>query len=314
MDFAQISYSKHADSFEEFLVNPDKINISLSWFDENSADCWRHLRMYECAAHLQDNPDLSWLTVGDGRWGLDAIRIKKKGFRTVLPTDISGFLLKTSKERGFIDNYAVENCEKLTFQDNSFDYVFCKESFHHFPRPYLALYEMLRVAKLGVFLIEPSDRLYNNGNISPSFVSIFRNVLRYALRLIRTRIRQDRVARDISDDPVFEPVGNYVYTLSRREILKAAYGLALPQIAIKGINDHYIEGCEFEPADTDKSLIFKKIKRRIALLDMLCQAGINDYGMLMCGIFKTSLPDETRRKFQNHGWEVKDIVKNPYLN
>ena len=32
------------------------------------------------------------------------------------------------------------------FEDNSFDIVFTKESMHHWPRPYLGIYEMLRVA------------------------------------------------------------------------------------------------------------------------------------------------------------------------
>src|SRR5262249_19841688 len=118
---------------------------------------WRHSRMYECADILKIHPDASWLTIGDGRFGLDSIRLRKKGFSNVFPTDISEHLLKISKERGHIDQYGVENAERLTLADRTYDYVLCKESFHHFPRPYVALYEMLRVAVRAVFLIEPND-------------------------------------------------------------------------------------------------------------------------------------------------------------
>lgn len=89
MLFIEQSYRKHADHFRHELTHESRIAISQSWFDETTADFWRHARMYECADCLTSRPDASWLTVGDGRWGLDAIRLKKRGYRNVLPTDIS---------------------------------------------------------------------------------------------------------------------------------------------------------------------------------------------------------------------------------
>ncbi|WP_158308790.1 methyltransferase domain-containing protein [Desulfocurvibacter africanus] len=80
------------------------------------------------------------------------------------------------KPSDFIPEYSVENAEKLSFANGSYDYLLCKEAFHHFPRPMIALYEMLRVARKGIVLIEPND----NG----------------------------------ADG--FEECGNYVYSLSRR--------------------------------------------------------------------------------------------------
>lgn len=85
------------------------------------------------------------------------MRLGEKGFRNCCPTDISEYLLAEARRRGLITKYALENAERLSFADQSFDYVFCKESFHHFPRPYQALYEMLRVAREAVLLIEPND-------------------------------------------------------------------------------------------------------------------------------------------------------------
>ncbi len=53
----------------------------------------------------------------------------------------------------------------------------------------------------------------------------------------------------IYHSPEWEGSGNYVFAISRREIEKIALGLNLPQTVVKGLNDHYVKGCEFEPAD-----------------------------------------------------------------
>lgn len=51
----------------------------------------------------------------------------------------------------------VEDNEKLSFSDNSFDYVFIAAALHHLPRPMVGLYELIRVAKCGLIVIEPND-------------------------------------------------------------------------------------------------------------------------------------------------------------
>ena len=68
----------------------------------------------------------------------------------IAATDIAEVLLKEAKEEGYIKAYSKENAESLSFADNEFDFVFCKESYHHFPRPMIALYEILRVVKRGL--------------------------------------------------------------------------------------------------------------------------------------------------------------------
>lgn len=56
-------------------------------------------------------------------------------------------------------HYEKQQCEKLTYKNQSFDLVFCKEGLHHLPRPVLGLYEMLRVCKKAAIVIEPYDTL-----------------------------------------------------------------------------------------------------------------------------------------------------------
>src|SRR5213075_2707793 len=106
---------------------------------------------------LEGFPESSWVTIGDGRCASDARYIRSCG-RSVLATDIAPQLLRVAKERGAIDDYRAENAESLSFVDEQFDFALCKEAYHHFPRPMIALYEMLRVARVGVVLIEPYDR------------------------------------------------------------------------------------------------------------------------------------------------------------
>jgi hypothetical protein len=113
--------------------------------------------MYEAVGAFTHRPELSWVTIGDGRFGLDSIRLQRLGVRSVLPTDIGGALLEAGVQQGLINDYRVENAESLSFSDGSFDMVFCKESYHHFPRPFLALAEMVRVARYAVILVEPRD-------------------------------------------------------------------------------------------------------------------------------------------------------------
>lgn len=319
-NFIEQHYARHAEHFQNDLVDAERIKISNSWFDETTADYWRHARAYECVDLLTHRAGSKWLTVGDGRWGLDAIRIRKKGFDKVLPTDISEALLRAGKERGFIDDYAIENAERLTFDNGQFDYVFCKESLHHFPRPYAALYEMFRVAREAVFIIEPNDtcEIVLPGQTSSGVrVSGVRGALRRIAALLRSPVVSQQgetgSIRIKFNDPDWESSGNYVYAISRREIEKIALGLNMPHVVMKGLNDHYIKGVEFEPADDTRSQIFRELKRTVQEKDDLCRRGVADYNLIMAGFFLRPMDEETRIRFSAAGWSVSDLPANPYI-
>lgn len=51
-----------------------------------------------------------------------------------------------------------DNC-RLSFKNDSFDYAFIAASLHHLKEPVNGLYELLRVARRGVIVIEPNDSL-----------------------------------------------------------------------------------------------------------------------------------------------------------
>ena len=56
-------------------------------------------------------------------------------------------------------SYVQENSECLTVASRSFDLVICKEGIHHLARPVLGVYEMLRIARDAILVIEPADTL-----------------------------------------------------------------------------------------------------------------------------------------------------------
>lgn len=299
MEFHLNSYKIHQDLKHE-------AKLIKTWKNSNTVDYWRHERMYhQLDPIIMAYPNSKWLTVGDGRYGTDAHYLNQSGI-DALPTDINDECLKLAKEEGFIPGYAVENAEKLSFDDNHFDFVLCKESYHHFPRPMLALYEMLRVAKNGIVLIEPNDQAILHQHAAG--ISSLKFWLWFSLKQFIKRKLNRRVA---SFNDRYESVGNYVYSISKREIEKIALGLNFDAIAIKGLNDYYVEGVEYEEIEKNGPL-FKQVQENIRRMDKISSRRPETYGLLVAIIFKR-LPNQVcidlliKQKF-----EFIKLTKNPY--
>jgi ubiquinone/menaquinone biosynthesis C-methylase UbiE len=297
-DFKEKSYMKHENHIKDYSRGGNKEKHANTWLDPTTIDAWRHQRMLSSIKPLLGSKTDSWLTVGDGRYGTDAHYLYDKGFMNIIATDISDSLLIEGKDIGFIPHFQKENAEKLTFSDNNFDYVLCKEAYHHFPRPMIALYEMLRVCKKGVVLIEPNDQniIYLNRQI---FFNTIRNI-------IKKLFCKNNESYD------FEEVGNYIYSISIREMEKVAIGINLSMIAYKGINDHYVKGVEYEEAN-DNSLLFKKIKRYILIKDILSNFGLINWRLLVIIIFKEKPTDSLISQLKLEGYKILDLPKNPYI-
>jgi ubiquinone/menaquinone biosynthesis C-methylase UbiE len=291
--FQDLSYRRHAAHWDSMAESEGWQRITQTWFDESTADYWRHRRMYEAVDHLAAWRGERWLTIGDGQFGLDSVRLERRGIKNALPTDICEAPLKEAKENGVIGDYRVENAERLSFADDSFDFVFCKEAYHHFPRPAIALYEMLRVSESGVVLVEPQDQAR----------SLLQNSF-YALRKLLGRQAH-------FDERRYEPSGNYVYTVSRRELVKVCLGLNLPCIAFKAVSDFHIGGLEFAPASF-KSRRFLIIRTVDLLNDVLSVLGLSMHNVLMSCLFKVQPPHEVRACLRKNGWKVMALPRNPY--
>lgn len=277
------SYQKHQDFIDKKI---DKNYIKML-FDENSPINYFNLSFFKNIDPLIYKNE-RWLTVGDFS-GIDAAYIKKKGGYTVA-SDLS---LKTLEETvlplGLIDECSLQNVEKISFNDNSFDYVCCKEAYHHFPRPPLGFYEMIRVAKKGVIVIEPNDI-----GISYPILSLIRNLL--------DRINTGLLKTIWKNQYSYEIVGNYVYKISFREFEKMAVGLDLPMIAVKGFNSAM--GARWQ------SKYIQFIKRN--LNDILCKLTIIPYQHLSIIVFK-ELPNlDTIKNLKSSNYRIYSLPKNPY--
>lgn len=292
--------------------SPERHKIHESWFNEESVDFWRHNRMYDTISPVAKTfANESWLTVGDGRFGLDAVRLTKMfGIQDILPTDTSEIMLQQGKERGIIESYRVEDCEQLSFSDNSFGVVFCKEAFHHFQKPFMALYEMIRVARRAVVLVEPLDGAYNKRIKSLAYLSS-------ACKVLLSKISGRRTVAYIPEiTPVevgFEEAGNFIYAINEREIIRMAYGMGLPAVAFKRFNDCYIKGCEFETA-TPGNPTFDQITKTIKNMDALNQTepAYSSANMISVVLFLEKPSDFLISEMENNSFYFPTIKTNPY--
>jgi len=292
-------YKEYAEEWEKALTEPQRIRVANTWFDTDTLDAWRHANMRApLRPIIAADPAASWLTIGDGRFGTDGHFLLSAGAKNVHCTDISDTLLKVGFERKFITSFSAENAEQLSFKNESFDYVYCKESFHHFARPYAALYEMYRVAKKAVILTEPRD------------TSIDKEPFELLKDLAKTILgRKTRASHG------FEPIGNYIYSVSEKELEKALMGLNGSTIATIGCNDAYQEGIEFvsiqSKAPQDVALQ-KAIRTEIKRLDLLCKLRLKKSTLLSAVLFKTTPNENTALAMAETGWAIQQLPKNPY--
>ena len=292
-------YDVYKAEWEGTLADPERAKVAYTWLDPGTLDAWRHERMRRpVGCIVRSDPDASWLTVGDGRFGTDAHYLLEAGAKNVHCTDISDALLAVGNQRKFIGPYSAENAECLSFADSSFDYVYCKESLHHFPRPYLALYEMFRVARRAVVLTEPRDKILDRAPLK-FLVSIAEFLLR------RPRHRH-----------AFEESGNYLYGFSERELEKFMLGLFHETIASIGCNDVYIPGVEFVRMDSTRAedkRMRTRLMRQVRVKDFLCGVGLMRPSLITAALFKEGPSAPLMQALEAGGWKVRKLPSNPYL-
>lgn len=298
-DFNNLSYDIQTKRYNSnYDVDGLERKRAKTWLNSDTVGAWRQTRFYKSLDPLlKAYPEATWVTVGDGRYGRDANYIKEKGLK-VLATNISDVLLKEAKEIGYIDAYSQENAENLSFSDREFDFVLCKEAYHHFPRPMIALYEMLRVAQKGVVLIEPTDEYW-----ASSFIEVLVMNIKNFIKIILGK----KVVRHN-----YEEVGNYIYSISPREIEKVAVAMNFNAVAFKGINDYYQPGVEYEKA-TNNSKLFKKVKRKISLQNWQCRLKLKQYNVTTAIIFKEKLSSDIVEDLRKEGYKVIFLPSNPYI-
>jgi SAM-dependent methyltransferase len=103
--------------------------------------------------------------------------------------------------------WSYQDAENLTFEDGSFDFVSVHSGLHHCHSPHRAILEMYRVARKGVLLFEPYDNLVTRVGVALGIgqdfehAAVFHNDMKYG------GVKNSEIP-------------NYVYRLTRREIVK----------------------------------------------------------------------------------------------
>jgi hypothetical protein len=276
----------HIQHWDQFFADDLHARLYPTWWDATTANHWRHRRFMEPVIDVIQAADASWVTVGDGS-GHDTWMMLRHGHRDILTTDIGIGTLRRSHAEGHIQKYAQANAEHLHFADQQFDFVLCKEAFHHMSRPYLGLYEMLRVARKALVLIEPQDPWI------------------------------DFPTRAGSPQPSYERVGNFVYDLSVRELQKVCLGLNLPALLWKNHFDVYVQGCEFARADPDDP-VFRAMTEAVRQGEARCRRREDKWNYLLAVLIKEpkllSGDDQgVERQAHDRGWTIERTDRNPLL-
>ena len=295
-------YDKHDIQYERYIKDEKQSKIADAWLDLESLDYWRHNRILDLIRPFI-NKNEKWLTIGDGRYGSEAAWLKRNGLYSH-STDLHTNLLDLAHKRGIIDSFSKENAEELNFDSNSFDYVLIKETLHHLPRPWLAIYEAYRVCKKGVIIIEPNDSYPYSHLIKKIFIK-FKNFLK---RFLRKKVYKDEYG--------FEEVGNFIYSINFRELEKFLLGIHKTQIAFNNINDHYFENIEYISIKSKKlkeKIVLFKLKATILLKDILCNLGFLNYSIGEVILFKTNPNNKVLDSLKRKNWVYKRLPTNPYL-
>jgi len=285
------SYEAHQCQYEQkdfFSEKEQKLLRLKEIYTTTKEREFMNVRRYEKLKPLLDKED-EWLTIGD-HYGEEA-KWLTPFCKKVLPADINITYLELAQQEKYIKAYSQQNVEKMTFEDNTFDFILCRESYHHFPRPYIAVYEMLRCVKKGVVITEPLDMM-----LKMPFLLFLCNIL-------DTKKAPKRSAGIWKNRFSFETVGNYIYKVSPREFEKIAMGIGLPAVAFHYSNDSCV----------NLSSDIKKTNRVLRRKNLLSKMKIIPYQTLTAVLFKEMLDETTKTALRENGYFYYELPQNPYL-
>jgi ubiquinone/menaquinone biosynthesis C-methylase UbiE len=278
-------HTRHEQQIAEAALLPS------CYVSPDTVDNWRHLRLREgLLPILKHDPGASWLTIGDGNYGSDAYYLNQHAANAIA-TSLTNTTLVIAAEKGFIQEYRAENAERLSQTDQSIHYTLCKEAYHHFPRPAVAFYEMTRISKKAVVLIEPVE---GSGRILNRFKC-----------WMKKRLRGDTEFE-------FEISGNYIFRLSVREMEKMMIAMNGKTIAYKYFNDYYNSSYGGDSVSIESKGL-RLTKLGILAQDILCQLRLLDWGLVTFIAFTGPVSKALLVNLRSNGFHIRDLPQNPYL-
>jgi len=272
---------------KEYQKQFDNGGIYDWWFTDDNYSTWSHnicLKDYE--KFFKAISPSKFLILGDGKGVKEGRFIKKLGHH-VTSTDLVDIWLKSAKVHNHIDEYAVQDMENLTYDDNQFEYSLVKESLHHLQRPYKAIYEMYRVSSKGIIIIEPNDINFHV---------------------------------DINMYNFETDVGNFKYEFSLNELMKCSYGLDIKTVAYTFTNhpeEKYVKdylaslprsGSEFI---MNSEKYYQDIKSRNLNLDEMSRKRLPLISFI---IFKKEPSKAEIKGLRERGFTIEKLKDNPIHN
>jgi SAM-dependent methyltransferase len=294
--FKQSSNSKVEIEFKHV-----KKNETYQPFQESTVGAWRFTRMVDFVSCFANSKD-TWLTIGDA-YGHDAYLLKKGGVTDVTASNLESSNLEAGFKAQIVDKFLTINAESIPLENESFDYVLCKEALHHMPRPMVAIYEMLRVSRKGVFFIEPQDQVIDwpvgrNENFYREIIPADAVGEKVSIKKSSTHEEIGSSYIDWWEDQAF----NYVYTFSKREIRKMALGMGLPSFAIKTFNDFY--NPEWNAQECRPGVEgFDKTVEQIQMHNTVCEITGKAYSYITGMLFKETPASEALNRLILLGYQ-----------
>lgn len=254
-----------------------------------SIDAWRHARQIALVVPLIAGfPGCTWLTLGDGGFGSDAHQLRRAG-ADATASSLTDHSLRIAHGLGHIGPFLALDACHIALPENAYDFVFCKEALHHLSRPPLALYEMLRVARHGVVLLEPQT---TGGRPLDRLKS-----------WIKTHLRRDRHLE-------YETSGNYIYRYELGEIIRLARALDLPGVAYRRYNDFFLP----QIARRTDRIGWLLQHAGLGFQNLLAGCRLMDYGLMATVLCKTeTCVTETQARLRRTGFRCLRLPRNPYL-
>lgn len=286
-DFNNWSYERHKEHETQMA---EDANLPFCYKDPDSIDTWRHTKMHQmCQPLIAHYPDAKWMTIGDGRFGSDAHFFQNQGL-DVLATSLTDESLQKAMKKGYIDKCAAVNAELIDLCDGEMDFVYCKEAYHHFPKPPVAFYEMFRVAAKGLVLIEP----YEQHSRPLGFVKAI-------------------AKRKLWNQPLhFEPSGNFIYRTDPKAIAKKLSASGNEgAVAYKLFNDFFHRDlARKKAAPGSHGFLLQRII--LGIMNFICRLKLMDYALICLIALKEKPSGTLARELTKNGFRIIDLPKNPY--
>lgn len=184
--------------------------------------------------------------------GMDIEFMAHTGAR-VIGLDLSKDAVRRTRERaaryGFAVQLVVGDAENLPFRNDAVALGFVHDGLHHLPEPHRALRELVRVSRRGIVLTEPANAA----------------VTRLAVKL------------GVSEE--YEEAGNYVYRLSKPELVSLFHSLGVRALTIR----RYLMYYHHEPKWYYRLFDYTVPFRLFQVLFWLVNAVVSRWGnKLMC--------------------------------